>query len=242
VAAQLVCSCLFVIAALAAPAFAMNANPSFLDQAEAGELLPGAYLWDPSIAPSGPLNMTVDLSSQRTFVYRGGRLIGISTISSGKPGHETPTGTFTVLQKERIHHSNLYDDAPMPYMERLAWSGLALHAGHVRGYPASHGCIHLPMGFAAALFREPTRGMQVVIEGHAPSREEIMMASRQNAPANSQCCQADDQAAGGAGYSNVNYESGQPRNDERNTVQEQGQDEPAPSQEDPAQALPPPPD
>ena len=135
--------------------------------------------------------MTIDLSSQRAFVYRGGRLIGISTISSGKPGYETPTGTFTVLQKEKIHHSNLYDDAPMPYMERLAWSGLALHAGHLRGYPASHGCIRLPMGFAAALFREHTRGMQVVITGEAPSKDEIL-AARDDARDASRCCEANE--------------------------------------------------
>jgi hypothetical protein len=186
VAARLACACLFAIAA--APVFAFGANRSSPAEAGARELAPGDYQWMPSTAPVGTMSMLINLGSQRAFVYRGDTLIGISTISSGKPGHETPDGTFTVLEKERHHHSNKYDDAPMPYMERLTWSGLALHGGHPRGYPASHGCIRLPMGFAAALFAEDTSGMQVVISGHAPRREEILTAARGNARTNSQCC------------------------------------------------------
>ena len=113
-----------------------------------------------------------------------GKLIGISTISSGRPGHGTPTGTYTVLQKKKIHHSNKYDDAPMPYMQRLTWDGLALHSGSVRPWPASHGCVRLPGGFAAALFKEHTGGMQVVITGEAPSKAQILMAAREKTPAN----------------------------------------------------------
>jgi len=130
--------------------------------------------------------MVVDLASQHAFVYRGGKLIGIATISSGRPGHATPDGTYTVLEKEKMHHSNKYDDAPMPFMERLTWDGLALHGGHPRGWPASHGCIRMPMGFAAALFKEDTRGMQVVITGDAPSKAEVL-AAQENARANA-CC------------------------------------------------------
>lgn len=166
---------------MAAPAFASSANVSTLAEADAGELAPGDYRWEPSLAPDGPVNMVIDLTSQRAFVYRDGKLIGVSTISSGKPGHETPTGTFTVLEKQRDHHSNKYDDAPMPYMQRLTWDGVAMHGGHPRGHPASHGCIRLPMGFAAALFKEETRGMKVVITGRAPGREETLMANRANA-------------------------------------------------------------
>src|SRR5438105_16366 len=151
----------------------------------------GGYRWEPSIAPDGPMDMVINLGAQRAFVYRDGMLIGISTISSGKRGYETPTGTFTVVEKQKDHHSNKYDDAPMPYMQRLSWDGLALHGGHPRGYPASHGCIRLPMGFAAALFKEETRGMQVVITGHAPGKQDTMMASRQNARTNSPCCEAN---------------------------------------------------
>src|SRR5438477_5635861 len=111
VAAQLFCACLFAIVAMAAPAFASHANPSFLVQADASALAPGAYRWEPSIAPDGPMDMVINLGAQRAFVYRDGMLIGISTISSGKRGYETPTGTFTVVEKQKDHHSNKYDDA-----------------------------------------------------------------------------------------------------------------------------------
>jgi hypothetical protein len=177
------CACLLI---MRTPAVASRANWPAMHEAEARGLAPGDYLWDPSLAPDGPLTMVVNLGSQRAYVYRDGKLIGISTISSGRPGYETPTGTFTVLEKQRMHHSNKYDDAPMPYMQRLSWSGLALHGGHPHGHPASHGCIRLPMGFAAALFKEQTRGMQVAITGHAPGNEDIMMASRQKARVGSQ--------------------------------------------------------
>lgn len=140
------------------------------------------------------MNMVVDLGSQRAFVYRDGKLIGVTTIASGKPGYETPDGTFTVLEKQKVHHSNKYDDAPMPYMERLSWSGLALHGGHPRGRPVSHGCIRLPMGFAAALFKEQTRGMQVVIKGHAPGKPETLIAARTNSHGSKEA--GDSQAAG----------------------------------------------
>ncbi|HEY9139021.1 MAG TPA: L,D-transpeptidase family protein, partial [Terriglobus sp.] len=86
-------------------------------------LKPGQFLWAPSLAPSGPILAIVSLSLQRCYVYRNGVLIAISTLSSGKKGHETPTGVFTVLQKQVMHHSNLYDNAPMPYMQRLTWGG-----------------------------------------------------------------------------------------------------------------------
>jgi hypothetical protein len=182
--------------AVSAPSLTAGAKPSFLVSSEADTLAPGNFLWDPLIAMSGPMNMVVDLSSQRAFVYRGGKLIGITTISSGKPGHETPDGTFTVLEKEKMHHSNKYEDAPMPFMQRLGWDGLALHGGHPHGYPASHGCVRLPMGFAAALFKENTRGMQVVITGEAPSRQEILAAG-ENARTPSQCCAAHGLAGTG---------------------------------------------
>lgn len=195
VAARLACVSFFATAALQAPASASHANPSLLVQADANGLAPGGYLWNPSIAPSGQMSMLISLTTQRGFVYRNGMLIGITTISSGKPGYETPNGTFTVLEKQKDHHSNKYDDAPMPYMQRLSADGLALHAGNARGYPASHGCIRLPMGFAAALFKENTRGMQVVITGHAPSKSQTLIANRQNGRASSQ----DADLSNGAG-------------------------------------------
>jgi len=96
-------------------------------------------------------------------VYRNGVRIGLSTISSGKPGHETPTGVFTILQKKRMHRSNLYNDAPMPFMQRLTWDGIALHAGRIPGQPASHGCVRLPLEFSEQLFEVTDREMTVVI-------------------------------------------------------------------------------
>src|SRR3546814_12301464 len=95
-----------------------------------------------------------DWSSDVVLFRSNGVLIGISTISSGTAGHETPTGIFTILQKKVDHKSNLYDDAPMPYMQRLTWSGIAMHAGNLPGYPASHGCIRLPLDFAERLYGE----------------------------------------------------------------------------------------
>src|ERR1700739_3287826 len=132
----------------------------------ADALQPGEWVWAPSVAPTGPILIYVDLSRQRATVYRNGVRIGVSTISSGKPGHETPTGFFTILQKDATHHSKKYDNAPMPYQERLTWDGVALHAGGLPGYPESHGCIHLPYTFSQQLFGITTLGATVVVEGN----------------------------------------------------------------------------
>ena len=126
-------------------------------------LKPGEYLWLPELAGAGPVVMLVSLPQQLAFVYRNGVRIGVTTISSGRPGFETPTGVFRILQKRREHYSNLYDSAPMPYMQRLTWDGVALHAGRVTGAPASHGCIRLPETFARKLFDLTTTGMIVVV-------------------------------------------------------------------------------
>ncbi|HEX3431194.1 MAG TPA: L,D-transpeptidase family protein [Rhizomicrobium sp.] len=196
-AARLAILCLLTIAAT--PGFANPATGAEISEAQANSLGAGGYLWDPSLAPQGRTVMVVKLDTQRAFVWRNGKLIGISMIASGKPGYETPDGTFTVLEKQKDHHSNKYDDAPMPYMQRLTWSGLALHGGSPRGYPASHGCVRLPMGFAAALFKENTRGMTVVITGQAPGQQNTTVASRgstrRNAPSNDTENTSDLQAA-----------------------------------------------
>ncbi|CAD5106900.1 L,D-transpeptidase [Zestomonas carbonaria] len=115
-------------------------------------LKPGQFIWMPQVSPRGPVTVVVSLTEQRAYVYRNGVAIGVSTVSTGKPGHGTPTGVFSILQKRTIHHSDLYNDAPMPYMQRLTWDGIALHAGNLPGYPASHGCIRLPTDFAKALY------------------------------------------------------------------------------------------
>jgi len=130
---------------------------------DASRLKPGEYLWAPRIAPEGPVVLVVSLDEQRAYVYRNGIAIGVSTISSGKPGKDTPTGVFTILQKNKDHRSNLYNNAPMPYMQRLTWDGIALHGGHLPGYPASHGCVRLPQAFAEQLFAVTRRGDTVVV-------------------------------------------------------------------------------
>lgn len=126
-------------------------------------LQPGQFRWTPELAPRGPLAIVVSLPAQRAHVYRNGVRIGTSTVSTGRRGFDTPPGIYTVLQKRREHYSNLYDDAPMPFMQRLTWDGLALHAGALPGYPASHGCVRLPKAFAELLFGATTPGTVVVI-------------------------------------------------------------------------------
>lgn len=130
-------------------------------------LKPGQWVWAPKIAPLGPLLVYVDLSRQLATIYRNGVRIGVSTVSTGKPGHETPTGVFTILEKNVEHHSSVYNNASMPYQQRLTWSGVALHAGGLPGYPESHGCVHLPYAFARELFGATRRGTTVVITNDA---------------------------------------------------------------------------
>src|SRR3954471_2481239 len=132
---------------------------------QAEQLKAGEWVWKPEIAPTGPVLVYVDLGRQRATVYRNGIRIGVSTISSGKDGHETPTGVFTILEKNVIHHSKTYNDAAMPFQQRLTWMGVAMHAGNLPGFPASHGCVRLPMEFAMRLFDVTPMGGTVVIAG-----------------------------------------------------------------------------
>ena len=137
-------------------------------------LKPGQYVWfdeaDPTpagygseTANYGPISIVVSISQQLAYVYRGGNLIAVSTVSTGKAGHRTPIGEFTILQKNKFHRSNIYSNAPMPFMQRLTWDGIALHAGKLPGYPASHGCIRLPNAFARQLFDLTEMGAQVSV-------------------------------------------------------------------------------
>lgn len=160
---------LMLAVALALPCAAQAAAPSKPVVATTSEvrgptdLKPGEYLWHPEVSPAGPIVLVVSLDEQRAYVYRNGIAIGLTTISSGKTGHETPTGVFTILQKDKDHRSNLYNSAPMPYMQRLTWDGIALHGGSLPGHPASHGCVRLPQAFAQKLFSETKRGDTVVV-------------------------------------------------------------------------------
>jgi hypothetical protein len=142
--------------------------------ADPAHLKPGDYVWHPEVAPEGPLVIIVSLDEQRVYVYRNGIAIGLSTMSSGRRGYETPPGIYSILQKDRDHHSNKYDDAPMPYMERLTWDGVALHGGQLPGYPASHGCVRLPHRFAEVLFGITRRGDTVVVANSRISPADVV--------------------------------------------------------------------
>jgi hypothetical protein len=166
--------CLCAIVAVPASSFNSGAKRSAVAEADVGKLKPGEYIWSPELAPRGPMTVVVSLPAQRAYVYRNGVRIGASTISSGKKGHATPTGVFTILQKDKDHHSNKYSNAPMPYMQRLTWDGIALHAGGLPGYPASHGCVRLPLAFSEALFKETSKGMTVVITSERPTTQNVV--------------------------------------------------------------------
>lgn len=129
----------------------------------ADDLKNGEFNWFPERSAGGPILIIVSIPDQRVHVYRNGIRIAASSCSTGKPGHRTPTGVFKILQKDKYHKSSTYSNAPMPNMNRLTWSGIALHAGNLPGYPASHGCIRLPMQFSEMLFGITKLGMTVVI-------------------------------------------------------------------------------
>ncbi len=112
--------------------------------------------------------IVVSLSSQHAFVFKKGEAWDSTPVSTGKPGNDTPEGIFPILQKKVLHRSTLYDDAPMPYMQRLTWDGVALHAGRVPGYPASHGCIRLPKAFAKKLYEVTNFSSTVVVVTEKP--------------------------------------------------------------------------
>ncbi|WP_374274949.1 L,D-transpeptidase family protein [Brevundimonas sp.] len=151
------------------PALAQGRSvSSAVDLARAAETLaPGEWVWAPQIAPAGPILIYVNLADQHATVYRNGVRIGVTTISSGRSGHETPTGVFSILQKDADHRSSKYNNAPMFYMERLTWDGIALHAGGLPGYPESHGCVHLPLEFARLLYGVTDHSVTVVVAGDA---------------------------------------------------------------------------
>jgi len=116
--------------------------------------------WRP---PHVPLTIVVSLKHQEVSVYRGATQIAQSKVSTGKRGHDTRPGVFSILEKRRHHFSNLYDGAPMPWMQRMTWSGTALHGGVVPGYPASHGCVRLTSSFAPELFYQTKVGEHVIV-------------------------------------------------------------------------------
>ncbi len=152
-----------VLSAALGAAHAQGAKESLPLGTPIEAIKPGEWIWYAEAAPEGPMLLVVSIAQQKAYLYRNGVRVGVTSVSTGKKGHETPTGVFTILQKNKDHRSNLYDDAPMPYMQRLTWDGVALHSGRDPGYPASHGCIRMPDGFAKRLFAETSLGMTVVV-------------------------------------------------------------------------------
>ena len=113
--------------------------------------------------PQGPLIIAVSIDRQRVRIFDDNGVFAEAPVSTGMPGHPTPTGVFSVIQKHKLHHSNIYSGAPMPYMQRITWSGVAMHAGVLPGYPASHGCIRMPTSFAVKMWNWTRMGARVFV-------------------------------------------------------------------------------
>jgi L,D-transpeptidase catalytic domain len=127
------------------------------------------------VLATGTLQVVIAVNSQRLTLYSNGVPVAHSMVSTGVPGHSTPTGVFSVIQKERFHRSNIYSDAPMPFMQRITWSGVALHEGVVPGHPASHGCIRMPGAFARQMWATTKLGLRVII-----ARTDVVPAEIEN--------------------------------------------------------------
>jgi len=126
---------------------------------------PGQYRWVADVPQTGDTKIVIDRLSQLFYVYRDDKLIGVSTVSTGKKGRETPLGFWSVMMKKKLGYSRKYDNAPMPFMQMYDSAGIAFHAGPTPGYPASHGCVRLPLKFAERLFGLTQMGTKVIIEG-----------------------------------------------------------------------------
>jgi lipoprotein-anchoring transpeptidase ErfK/SrfK len=136
---------------------------------------PPAMIDPPSVASvlqSGTL-IVISKKSQNMFVFSNGTLWASTPVSTGKRRHETPSGVFPILQKHKLHRSNIYSGARMPFMQRLTWSGIALHAGWVPGYPASHGCVRVPRAFAQSLFKLTKASATTVVIGDDPLETDV---------------------------------------------------------------------
>ncbi len=170
-------SCVTAAIAFPVPAFALEtyeakmeasdaASQARVDMAEAfGDkvLKPGQYLWRDVPESSGPQRVVISLSDQLAYLYRGDTLVAVATISTGRDDKPSPTGIFSVLDKKPFYRSKKYDNAPMPWMQRIDQYGIALHGGYNPGYPASHGCIRLPLAFAKKLYSVTDLGTPVYI-------------------------------------------------------------------------------
>jgi hypothetical protein len=135
-------------------------------------LKPDQYIWNPQASPTGPVGIIVDLTNQTLYVYRGGKQIARSAVSTGIPTHPTAPGTYTILTKNVTYHSEKYHEASMPFMERLTWDGMAIHGGNNPGEPSSHGCVHVPLDFAKKLY------------GITKTGDTVLISDLKNAPGN----------------------------------------------------------
>ena len=179
IALALAGSCVLATSALPTPAFALESFEAKMQASEAASraafdmfeafgfkrLKPGQYLWRDVPDSAGPERVVIGLTDQLAYLYRGDTLVAVATISTGRFDKPSPTGVFSVLDKRPFYRSKKYDNAPMPWMERIDNYGIAFHGGVNPGYPASHGCMRLPMKFAEKLYGVTRIGTKVVIEG-----------------------------------------------------------------------------
>ena len=128
-------------------------------------LAPGQYVWAADVPAEGESRLVIDRLTQMLYAYRGDRLVGAASVSTASKGRVTPLGFWSVLEKRRFYRSKKYNNAPMPFMQRLDEYGIAIHGGANPGYPASHGCVRMPMKFAEKLYALTKLGSKVVIEG-----------------------------------------------------------------------------
>ena len=155
---------LTAILLLAAPGFrALAIEKGTLQPSTTTDLKPNQYIWNPDASPNGPVGIIVDLTNQMIYVYRNGKQIGRSAVSTGIKSHPTAPGTYTILTKNLKYHSEKYHEASMPFMERLTWDGMAIHGGNNPGKPSSHGCVHVPLDFAEKLYGITNKGDTVLI-------------------------------------------------------------------------------
>jgi len=150
-------------ARVAATSAAAMARDHMLEAFGKDRLKPGQYVWRDVPSSAGAERVVISLGDQQAYLYRGNTLVAVAAISTGTKKNPTPPGIFNVLEKKTMHRSRKYDNAPMPFMQRIDRFGIALHAGHNPGRPASHGCIRLPSDFAKKLYAVTDVGTTVMI-------------------------------------------------------------------------------
>lgn len=174
---------IIVLPTLPSPAELAQVRAQMQLAADAAGLGTGEFIWRPELAPAGNVEVVVSLPQQRAYIYRANRLIGVTTVSTGRPGHRTPTGRFPIMEKHRTHFSSIYNNAPMPFMQRLTMGGIALHAGVIPGYAASHGCVRLPYEMARNLFGATQVRTVVHIVAGSPTPLNALRVARGERPA-----------------------------------------------------------